>query len=641
MASRLRKELQQTPLPFFTEPPNPSSLEPPKESLMQKMGINIVIVATIQELNASVERLLSAKDLLGIDIETRPLPEFLQDREGGLAPRKSAIRLIQIYDGKDTVFVFDLDKVGGVAVFPASLWAKPFVAHNALFELKHLMHHGIVLQRLGCSLLADRVINGDRVRLKKDLGLSQKAGLKDLSKEFLNFEISKELQTSDWAVSELSTEQIEYAALDAILTAKIFLRQYEIMKSRGLIRAYEILRDAQRSIANMELNGIGFDVKKHRLRIEEWMLESGRLQSDIFNALGTELNLNSSKQLGAWLKEALKEDDLESWIKTAGGKLSTSTPTFKLKEQLHAIFPKIVEYRHIAKKISSFGESLYKFIDSSEKRLYGSFSLGTTSTGRMASNKPNMQNMPRSGFRDLFMAREGCVLIGLDYSQQELRVAALVTNDKALLRVYEEGGDVHANTAAAILGIPKESVTKPQRQLAKAVIFGLLYGQGAKGLAIYAKQQYGVQMSEEEAEKHRGALFQTYQGLRAWQKETGNLVKITGVIRTQCGRTRDFNREQEGYRFTAALNLPIQGAAAEITLRAITRLTPLLSNECRLVNVIHDEILLEAIESRAKEVANRAKEAMEAAFLDVFPQAMSYLKGLVEAKTGKNWAETK
>ena len=402
-----------------------------------------------------------------------------------------------------TVFVFDLDKIGSISVIPSSLWNKPFVAHNALFELKHLLHHGIVPQKLGCSLLADRAINGDRARLKKDFGLSAKAGLKDLAKEFLNLEISKELQTSDWAASELSEEQIEYAALDAILTAKIFRKQYEILKTRGLIRAYEILRDAQRPIANMELNGIGFDVEKHKLRIEEWMSESSRLQSDILNALGTELNLNSSKQLGTWLKEVMKEEDLESWIKTAGGKLSTSTPTFKLKEQLHAIFPKIVEYRHVAKKISSFGESLYKFIDISEKRLYGSFSLGTTSTGRMASNKPNMQNMPRSGFRDLFVARDGCVLIGLDYSQQELRVAALVTNDEELLCVYEEGGDIHANTAAAILGIPKESVTKPQRQLAKAVIFGLLYGQGAKGLAVYAKQQYGVEMNEEEAEKHR------------------------------------------------------------------------------------------------------------------------------------------
>jgi DNA polymerase I len=291
--------------------------------------------------------------------------------------------------------------------------------------------------------------------------------------------------------------------------------------------------------------------------------------------------------MGEWLKEVLKEHDLQEWTLTAKGQLSTSTPTFKLKEALHEVLPKIVEYRHVFKRISSFGEGMYKFIEVSENRLYGSFSLGTTVTGRMASHHPNMQNMPRDGFRSLFCAREGYVLVGLDYSQQELRVAALVTRDEELLRVYEEGGDVHTNTAAAILKLSKDKVGKEQRQLAKAVIFGLLYGQGAKGLAIYAKRQYGVDMTEEEAEKHRNGLFRIYKGLRKWQMATGRHVEITKKVRTPCGRERDFSRERLGYRYTAALNLPIQGAAAEITLHALIRLSPIICEDCRLVNVIH------------------------------------------------------
>ena len=345
--------------------------------------------------------------------------------------------------------------------------------------------------------------------------------------------------------------------------------------------------------------------------------------------------------MGEWLRDVLKEKDLEDWTKTGKGALSTSTPTFKVNEHAHETIPKIVEYRHVTKRLSSFGEGLYKFIDISANRLYGSFSLGMTATGRMSSFNPNMQNMPRDGFRDLFCAQEGYCLIGLDYSQQELRVAALVTQDKELLHIYEEGGDVHTNTAASILGIPKDKVGKSQRQLAKAVIFGLLYGQGAKGLAIYAKRQYGVDMTEEEAQKHREGLFKTYKGLRKWQMNTGRLVEITKKIRTPCGRERDFNRERLGYRYNAALNLPIQGAAAEITLHAITRLSPFLCDDCRLVNVIHDEILLEVKEDHVKAYADKAKEAMELAFLDVFPNAAPYLKGLVEAKIGKNWGETK
>lgn len=188
---------------------------------------------------------------------------------------------------------------------------------------------------------------------------------------------------------------------------------------------------------------------------------------------------------------------------------------------------------------------------------------------------------------------------------------------------------------------PLLTVSKEHRQLAKALNFGLLYGQGAKGLAEYAKRNYGVDINEEEAERHRTTFFKVYKDLRSWQKQTGRVVEITHKVRTPCGRERDFSRETNGYRYTATLNHPIQGAAAEITLYAITRISVLLSEDCRLVNVIHDEILLEVREDLAKDYAEQAKTIMEQAFLDVFPNAMPYIKGLVEAKIGKNWAETK
>jgi DNA polymerase-1 len=391
----------------------------------------------------------------------------------------------------------------------------------------------------------------------------------------------------------------------------------------------------------MELCGIGFNISNHRNLITNWQGESERLEADIFDRIGRELNINSGKQMGAWLREVLTDEELEIWTKTEKGQLSTSTPTFKTKEHLHEIIPKIVEYRHVSKRISSFGEGMYKFIDVPTNRLYGSFSLGTTVTGRMASREPNMQNMPRDGFRSLFCAKEGYSLVGLDYSQQELRVAAIITGDEELLRIYQDGGDVHTNTASEILKIPKDKIGKEQRQLAKAVIFGLLYGQGAKGLARYAKSNYGVDMTEQEAERHRASLFKLYKGLLKWQISTGRIVEITHKVRTPCGRERDFSREPKGYQYTAALNLPIQGAAAEITLSAVIRINEFTCDDCQLVNVVHDEILLEVKDNRVEEFALLAKEAMEKGFLDVFPDSAPYLKGLVESKIGKNWAETK
>ena len=606
---------------------------------LTKLGSTVVLVLVYEDVSAAVSCLAHVDTTLGLDIETYKLPEFLDDKQAGLDPRKSGIRLIQIYDGAGKVYVFDIVKLGGLACLGEGIWKRPMVAHNAMFEMKHLMHGGVCPEKLGCSLLADRVLNGVRMELRDDLHLSKKATLKDLAKELLHLDISKEQQTSDWSMEVLSPAQIEYAALDAVLVSKIFALQVVELENRNLTRAYRIQRDAQHAVARMLLTGIGFDTAQHRRMIEAWQQEAASIRADILSNIGKELNLNSGKQLDKWLKEVLKPEDLESWAKTEKGQLSTSTHTFKICEHMHDIFPKLVRYRHVAKRISSFGDSLYKFIDVPANRLYGDFSLGATNTGRMASNHPNMQQMPRDGFRKLFVAKEGYQLVRLDYSQQELRVAALVTKDEALLKIYADGGDIHRVTASSLIKTSPEAVTKEQRQLAKAVIFGLLYGQGARGLARYAKQTYGVEMSEAEAEKHRNRLFKTYPGLRAWQKQTGDTVQLTQKVKTSCGRVRDFGRERKGYQYCAALNHPIQGAAAEITLSALARITPLLCGDCRLVNVVHDEILLEVREDKVDCFKELVIDAMESAFLDVFPESNPYLKNLVEAGVGKNWEE--
>ncbi|MFI0435970.1 MAG: DNA polymerase [Parachlamydiaceae bacterium] len=614
-----------------------------KSSNTQKAAledIHIEYIETEEQALKAVASLLSSQQIFGLDIETTKMQELRADKQAGLDPKKSWIRTVQIFDGNNTVFIFDVRKLKNLSLLD-SLIGRPMLAHNAIFEMKHLLHHGLALKKLGCTLLADRVLHGDRRELKAELGLATTASLKDLAKELLGLEISKEMQTSDWSQEELSKEQLEYAAIDAVLPVKLFAIQWKQLQQRGLVRAYRLLRDAQYPIARMELTGIGFNVTQHQQFIIAWEKERVIIEAEILEVIGTLLNINSSKQLSKWLQEALKQKDLETWTRTVKGQLSTSTYTFRLNEGMHDIFPKIVKYRQLAKLISSFGQGLYKFIDAPNNRLYGSFFLGNTSTGRMSSYNPNMQNMPKGEFRTLFCAKEGCTLIGLDYSQQELRVAAMVTQDVELLRIYLEGGDVHINTASSLLKFPKESIGKEQRQLAKAVIFGLLYGQGANGLTRYAKQQYSVEMSLEEATNHREGFFKTYAGLRKWQQQTGSAAEYSRKVRTPCGRERDFSRERLGYRYTAALNLPIQGAAAEITLHALIRLIPFLSKECQLVNVIHDEILLEVADDKVHEFIEKAVNAMEEAFIDVFPTSKPYLKGLVEAKYGKTWAETK
>lgn len=609
------------------------------QSVLADLHISITYIAEQGLVDEAVTHLLQCTCLLGLDIETAPLPDYKKDKQAGLVPRKSRIRLVQIFDGCSRVFVFDLFKLPFSVLEP--LKNKPFVAHNALFELQHLTYAGLLLSRVGCSLLADRVLNGKRLELDPALGLSKKATLKALSQELLGLEISKEQQKSDWALQNLTEEQLAYAALDAVLACKIFERQYILLKELHLVNAYTLLRDAQQPIVNMMLAGIQFDVKAHKALITAWKEEALSLEHTLLEEFGSVLNLRSGKQLNAWLTANLSEVDLKTWPRTAKGSLSTSTPTFKNNLGLQKAFPKMVRYRHLATRLSSFGEKLYRFIDERSGRLFGGFTLGTTATGRLSSVKPNLQNLPRGDYRKLFIAKRGYSLLCLDYGQQELRIAALLSQDKAFLKVFEKGLDIHKQTAAALLHIPEARVSKDDRQLAKAVNFGLLYGQGAEGLVAYAKNSYGVVMTVQEAEKHRRTFFSVYKGLRKWQYDTSSRAKLMERAVTKGGFIRDFSKMARGFRFTVSLNHPVQGAGAEVMLNALKRVSNFVCVDCRLVNSVHDELLFEVRDEKASYYLKLAEEEMLKAFLDVFPKSESYLKGFIEGHVGGNWLEAK
>ena len=187
-----------------------------------------------------------------------------------------------------------------------------------------------------------------------------------------------------------------------------------------------------------------------------------------------------------------------------------------------------------------------------------------------------------------------------DYSQIELRVAALLSQDRVMLDAYATGQDLHRNTAAAVMGIAPEAVTKDQRQAAKAINFGLLYGQGAVGLAHYAKSNYGVKMSEAAAAKYRSTFFKTYPGIKRWQEQTARTSEHTLRAVTPGGRIRDFTKSVMVTATRRVLNTPIQGGAAEIILATLAVLEKHLAGlDAKLVNIVHDELVLEVDEADA------------------------------------------
>jgi DNA polymerase-1 len=301
----------------------------------------------------------------------------------------------------------------------------------------------------------------------------------------------------------------------------------------------------------------------------------------------------------------------------------------------------LLDHRLAAKKLNNYGSGFAGHINPVTGRLHPNFKLGGTLTGRLSCSDPNVQNAPRDpAFRALFTAPAGRVLVAADFSQIELRVAAWLSQDRVMLDAYATGQDLHRITAAAMLGIAPDAVTKDQRQAAKAINFGLLYGQGAAGLARYAESNYDVKMSEATAAKYRSTFFKTYPGIKRYQEQTARTSECTLRAVTPGGRIRDFTKERTGYRYTEALNTPIQGGAAEIILATLAVLEKHLAGlNAKLVNVVHDELVLEVAEADADHAIAAVESAMTEGFLAFFPEAAT--TGLVEAHQGPNWAAAK
>ena len=249
--------------------------------------------------------------------------------------------------------------------------------------------------------------------------------------------------------------------------------------------------------------------------------------------------------------------------RTATGQLQTDADALA-GLTLPALEP-LARYKTAIKGLSTYGKGYAAHISPVTGRIHASFTISGTATGRLSCSSPNIQNPPRDpAFRALFAPRPGRCFVVADYSQIELRVAALVAGDTAMLAAYEAGEDLHRKTAAAVLGIEPCAVTKGQRQMAKAVNFGLLFGQGAAGLQRYAKSSYGVDLTATEAEKARTAFFRAYPGLSRWQTETRRNAERAGQVRTPGGRVRPL----EGQRAlaTESLNSPIPVSYTHLTL---------------------------------------------------------------------------
>ena len=562
--------------------------------------------------------------LLGIDIETMSDSAWRLDSRAGLDPYKASIRLLQLAD-RETVLVFDMLTIPAELIAPAM--DRPLIAHNAGFEYRFLTRAGLSPKLLHCSLLMARVATG------KTQGL----GLADCSKAVLNVAVDKTLQVSSWHNPELSTSQIEYAALDAVLALKLSDAYLPIIRSTGQTDAYKRLVRALPVVGNQMLAGAPFDSEAHRTMINGWSTEMTPLRETLVADLG--INPDSNQQLSGWLSKSLDTKTIAAWPKTNSGQLATDADT--LLNAKHPALAGLKRYKELAKSISTYGDGYASHIHPITGRIHADFGIAGTKGGRFYCRNPNLQNAPRDPvFRALFKAPPGRCLVVADYSQVELRIAALLAPDKIMLDAYQQGADLHKRTASAVSGIPESEVTKAQRQLAKACNFGLIYGMGANGLSAYASSSYNVNMPLKAAEKARSAFFVAYPGIALWHSKTRLQSAQNQTVRTRGGLLRDLGNEQFGWKLTEALNTPVQGSGAECLLESLIALPGALAGlDAQLIHHVHDEIILECAESDADKAKVALTSAMQKGFDVLFPEAG--MPGLVEAHSGSNWHSAK
>lgn len=431
----------------------------------------------------------------------------------------------------------------------------------------------------------------------------------------------------------------DYAAEDADITLRLHKLLKPKLAAEKNVTLYETLeRPLIPILTMMEKNGIKVDVQELRAISEEFATRLADLEGDIHKLAGKEFNIGSPKQLGEVLFDDL---GLPGGKKGKTGAYQTSVSILeKLAADGHEIPTKMIEWRQLSKLKSTYADALISQVNPTSGRVHTSFQQAVTSTGRLSSSDPNLQNIPiRSEegrrIRHAFIADEGKVLMAADYSQIELRLLAHVAEIDALKQAFQDGVDIHALTASQVFGVPVEGMDPMVRRNAKAINFGIIYGQSQYGLA----KQLGI--SNDDAKDYIKAYFEQYPGIRKFMDDAKEEAKEFGYVKTLFGRKcfipgiNDKNGALRAMGERAAINAPIQGGAADIIKRAMIRLPDALQVaglSAKLLLQVHDELVLEVSPDEVDQTEKVLKDVMESAAALSVPL-------VVDVGTGQNWQE--
>jgi DNA polymerase I len=513
----------------------------------------------------------------------------------------------------------------------------PKVGHNIKYDFVVLARYGLRVKPLSFdTMIAEWLINPD----------SHNLGLKNLAWVRLCIQMTtieeligkgkKQITMADVPISKVAS----YATADALVVLKLIPELKEELKDR---KAVSLLQELEMPLvdvlADMEMVGVGLDVQFLKDMSVELNVQLIGNEDKIYEFVGEPFNLNSPQQLSTALFDRLKIEPPDSSKRTASGFYSTAASVLDELKGNHPVIDLVLDYRELSKLKSTYLDALPLEVNHVTKRIHTSFNQTGSVTGRLASSKPNLQNIPirteiGRRVREAFIASPGKILIAVDYSQIELRIVAHMADDRDMQAAFLADKDIHAATASAIYGVPLGDVNKDQRRRAKGINFGLIYGMSAFGLSRYTDLTLG------EAEDFMVKYFRQFPGIKNYLDEIPIRAAKQGYVETLFGRRRYFpslmkpsNRNLRMREEREAINAPIQGTAADIMKMAMIKVASALADigsSAKMILQVHDELVLESPLDELAETVELVKSVMESAYRLNVP-----LK--TETNVGKNW----
>lgn len=497
----------------------------------------------------------------------------------------------------------------------------------------------------------------------RTMGDRVKAALQKSSGEYTDIQELTPAKNESPVLEEDEEIKLALWVIDSNITNPTMEDVYRFTKAKTLTDAWKVINEEldkrnARSVFETiekplmevvdEMNACGVKIDKKELErlSKEYHQKLEELQKSIWNDAGEEFNIASPTQLADILFKKLDLAEKRQ-KKTSTGKLSTKESELVKLEEKHPIIRKILEYRELAKLLSTYIDSIPKQLDS-HNRLHSRFILAGTTTGRMASENPNLQNIPIKSalgraIRHAFIAEDGHSLLTLDYSQIELRIAAVLSRDPKLIDIFKRGEDVHTGVAARVFKVDPAHVDKEMRRKAKVINFGILYGMGVNALRT------NLGTDRKTAQEFYNNYFETFTELSAYLDGVKAEAERRGYTETMFGRRRYFSGFRSPLPYVRAqaermaINAPIQGTEADIVKIAMKRINDLVKKrgwekDARLILNVHDEIVYEVRDDLIDEVKHEFKTIMEA----VIPEEKLFgVPIIAETGSGKNWGEAK